>query len=663
MVFNPVTGKNGTTYLNACFAESANEDFYTQGVAFGSCIDVSLMDANTVCGTNYDPVVGCNGAIYRNACEATKHGVTSYMPQDVMVDDAYLDGCFNYQVIQNAFPEAFNYANGVLTVNCPGQAIPVCGCNGISYSSPCEAEASGVIDYTYGTCMTQTNNECIDEESVVMLDPNDCDPTYSPVCGCNDMTYVNQCAADNSGVTRSLPGNCGNYAWRNNATLIRSGQPVNGNTAGSQNLISNYNGCTNVPLLGGEDVYVIHKTEPGDLQVYLGINDPSVDLDLFVLDGMSTGLCVGQSIGPVGRFAEGVLVENAPIGTYYVIVDAELATASGSYTLQTGNGFMDGASAVEIQCGVPMLTSNIRGENNMLAFNCTNTPTMSGPEMIYTFSVITDAVVSIDLFNMTADMNMYLLNELDLQNCIGASALTGITPERIALPLTAGTYFVIVDGGNGATGEYTLNVNCSTAGCNLVNSITAEDSDCNEATGRVIINNLGTPNSEYVFALDGPVTDCATDQLGEEVFDNLPAGTYMVYATDAFGCTSEEEVTISSGNQGFFADFTSNFNAITGIGEVEIDITGGFPPFTIFLDGILHGETNDNTYLISDLREGNYEIQIMDATECEQFRTAAITNPCNLNITLVPMDEDCGCLLYTSPSPRDATLSRMPSSA
>ena len=29
----------------------------------------------------------------------------------------------------------------------------------------------------------------------------------------------------------------------------------------------------------------------------------------------------------------------------------------------------------------------------------------------------------------------------------------------------------------------------------------------------------------------------------------------------------------------------------------------------------------------------------------------------------VAIDEDTGCLLYTSPSPRDATLSRMPSSA
>ena len=31
--------------------------------------------------------------------------------------------------------------------------------------------------------------------------------------------------------------------------------------------------------------------------------------------------------------------------------------------------------------------------------------------------------------------------------------------------------------------------------------------------------------------------------------------------------------------------------------------------------------------------------------------------------TVVPQEQADGCLLYTSPSPRDATLSRMPSSA
>ena len=35
----------------------------------------------------------------------------------------------------------------------------------------------------------------------------------------------------------------------------------------------------------------------------------------------------------------------------------------------------------------------------------------------------------------------------------------------------------------------------------------------------------------------------------------------------------------------------------------------------------------------------------------------------NISVAIIPMAKDMGCLLYTSPSPRDATLSRMPSSA
>ena len=40
-----------------------------------------------------------------------------------------------------------------------------------------------------------------------------------------------------------------------------------------------------------------------------------------------------------------------------------------------------------------------------------------------------------------------------------------------------------------------------------------------------------------------------------------------------------------------------------------------------------------------------------------------ITNDSNKVICLTPAQTDATCLLYTSPSPRDATLSRMPSSA
>ena len=51
------------------------------------------------------------------------------------------------------------------------------------------------------------------------------------------------------------------------------------------------------------------------------------------------------------------------------------------------------------------------------------------------------------------------------------------------------------------------------------------------------------------------------------------------------------------------------------------------------------------------LTEGLHELIITDENDCAD----------TLNLELIR--QDCPCLLYTSPSPRDATLSRMPSSA
>lgn len=38
------------------------------------------------------------------------------------------------------------------TIRCSSDGKPVCGCNGITYNSACEAECDGVVSYTYGGC-------------------------------------------------------------------------------------------------------------------------------------------------------------------------------------------------------------------------------------------------------------------------------------------------------------------------------------------------------------------------------------------------------------------------------------------------------------------------------------------------------------------------------
>ena len=50
------------------------------------------------------------------------------------------------------------------------------------------------------------NNKCIDE-SKISSDYN-CDDYYEPVCGCDGITYGNECYAENAGVTEWIDGEC-----------------------------------------------------------------------------------------------------------------------------------------------------------------------------------------------------------------------------------------------------------------------------------------------------------------------------------------------------------------------------------------------------------------------------------------------------------------------
>ena len=87
--------------------------------------------------------------------------------------------------------------------------------------------------------------------------------------------------------------------------------------------------------------------------------------------------------------------------------------------------------------------------------------------------------------------------------------------------------------------------------------------------------------------------------------------------------------------------------------------------------------TSDTTASISNLAPGAYEVTVTDSTGCFGSGDVNLNTADTINIILTTVDPACmdtmgtgaifatisGCLLYTSPSPRDATLSRMPSSA
>lgn len=97
---------------------------------------------------------------------------------------------------------------------CPPYDEPVCSCQGISYPNECESDRAGESIYLRGPCPEvcggvtggfcedpgdfcyhSRDGCCCDFQGVCEPPPTACPDTCRPVCGCDDVTYLNRCEA------------------------------------------------------------------------------------------------------------------------------------------------------------------------------------------------------------------------------------------------------------------------------------------------------------------------------------------------------------------------------------------------------------------------------------------------------------------------------------
>ncbi len=207
---------------------------------------------------------------------------------------------------------------------------------------------------------------------------------------------------------------------------------------------------------------------------------------------------------------------------------------------------LDCTGAVQLDCGMTVAGDNTLAPNNVTVYSCAPTWVESGGEVVYTLPIGGNYTsVQAELSNMTADLDVFILEACDQNTCVAV----GDNLAYLPYPTMGHTYYIVVDGYEGALGTFDLTITCVECTVTCPGGTPEGEEDCYDEY--VDVTNGGCNSEPPVF---GQIS------CGETVCGT--SGTYLV-AGEPMRDTDWFQFTLS----------TWEFSAITLTAEAEFPIS------------------------------------------------------------------------------------------